>query len=292
MITWLGRLRAVAWAALLALLVAGFASFIWGALLIANLKTTPAIPWSFGAMAVVLLLLGLYLNGSGWPARTSRARHAYLRARLVPGRVLAWALLAGGLALAGLVGLWIVLVELTHVGGNPTIASASSAPLLTLSLLLVMGSLVSSISEEFAFRGYAQVALERKLGAVTAVAISSLFFMFWHGPTQGFEWSKLLFYYLVGVVFGTTAFLTQSIVPAWPVHLAGDLLFFFLVWPRDAARRFVWRDGADLSFWLALAGLIVFTALAVLAFRRLALVARASAAPERALERGPHMASG
>ncbi len=270
--TWLGRLRAVAWAALLALLVAGFASLTWGGLLLANLQASPAIPWSFPVMAVVLVLLGLYLNGAGWPRRTSLARHAYLRARLAPGRVLAWALLAGGLALAGLVGLWIVLVELTHVGGNPTLAGASTAPVVTLALLLVMGSLVSSITEEFAFRGYAQVALERKLGAVAAVALSSLFFMLWHGPTQGFEWSKLLFYYLVGVVFGIIAYLTQSIVPAWPAHLAGDLIFFFIIWPRDAARRFVWRDGADLSFWLALAALVIFTALAVLALRRLARV--------------------
>jgi membrane protease YdiL (CAAX protease family) len=292
MIAWVGRLRTVAWAALLALLVAGFASFTWGGLLIANLKTSPTVPWSFGVMAVVLLLLGLYLNGSGWPRRTSQARRAYLRARLVPGRVLAWALLAGGLALAGLVGLWIVLVELTHVGGNPTIPGAGSAPLLTLVLGLIMGSLVSSITEEFAFRGYAQVALERKLGAVAAVALSSLFFTLWHGPTQGFEWSKLLFYYLVGVVFGTTAFLTQSIVPAWPAHLAGDLIFFFIVWPGDAARRFVWRDGADLSFWLALAALIGFTALAVLAFRRLARVARASDAPEQVGAPVPRPAAG
>jgi hypothetical protein len=112
------------------------------------------------------------------------------------------------------------------------------------------------------------------LGVVGAVAISSLYFMLWHGPTQGFEWSKLLFYFLVGVVFGTIAFLTTSTVPAWPIHFAADLIFFFLIWPQDAMRRYVVHDGADVWFWGYAAATVVFTALAILAFRRLARVAR------------------
>lgn len=278
------RVRAIAWAAILALLVAGFASGVWGGLLVANLRVSPAIPWSVAVMAVVLWLLWQYLGGRWWPRSTSQQRRAHLRARLVPRRVLWWALLAGALALAALVGLWIVLVELTHVGGNPTIPGATAAPPLTIALALVMGSLVSSITEEFAFRGYAQVTLERAFPSVVAVAISSLFFMLWHGPTQGFDWSKLLFYFLVGVVFGTIAFLTASILPALPVHLAGDLIFFFLIWPHDAGRRFVWRDGPDAAFWLFAAQVIVFAALAILAFRRLArIIATETPRPQPAL---------
>jgi membrane protease YdiL (CAAX protease family) len=226
-----------------------------------------------------------YLGGRWWPKSTAVSRREHLRARLVPGRVLGWALLAGSLALVALIGMWIVLVELTKVGGNPTIPGSSAAPALTVALGLVMGSLVSSSTEEFAFRGYAQVTLERALGGVGAVTISSLFFTLWHGPTQGFEWSKLVFYFLVGVVFGTTAFLTKSILPAWPVHLAGDLTFFFLVWPQDAARRYIWRDGADVWFWLYAAATVVFAVLAVLAFRRLARVARSGPLTERSAVR-------
>lgn len=272
------RARAVLWAATLALLVAGFASLIWGGLLVANLSLTPAVPWSVVVIAVVLWLLWRYLGGRWPPRSTSARRRALLRARPVPRATLAWALLTGALALVALVGLWITLVELTHVGGNPTIPSATAAPVWTIALGLVMGSFVSSLTEEFAFRGYAQVTLERAFGGVGAVAISSLFFALYHGPTQGFAWSKLLFYYLVGTVFGTIAFLTQSTLPAWPVHLAGDLLFFFLIWPNDATRRFVWRDGADGAFWLFVALTVVFTALTLLAVRRLARIASATSA--------------
>lgn len=272
------RVIAVPLAAILALVVAGFASLVWGGLLVANLKTTPAIPWAVVVMAGVLVLLWQYLGGRWPPRSTAERRRGLLRFRPVPRVVLGWALLAGGLALVALVGLWIVLVELTGVGGNPTIPNANAVPAWTLALALVMGSFVSSLTEEFAFRGYAQVTLERAYGGVAAVAISSLFFTLYHGPTQGFFWSKLLFYYLVGVVFGTIAFLTQSSLPAWPVHLAGDLTFFFLIWPYDAARRLVVRDGADLAFWLWAALAVAGAVLAVLAFRRLSRVARKSAA--------------
>jgi membrane protease YdiL (CAAX protease family) len=255
--------------------VAGFFSLAWGALIVGNVNTTPAVPWSVAGMAIVLVVALLYLGGRWGPASTADWRQAHLRARLVPGHVLGWALLGGAFALVALVGLWIVLVELTKVGGNPTIPSSNRVPPVALGLMLVMGSFVSSLSEEAAFRGYAQVTLERVMGGAGAVAISSLFFMLWHGPTQGFQWSKLLFYFLVGVVFGTIAFLTQSTVPAWPIHLAGDLIFFFLIWPQDATRRYVVRDGADAWFWMYTAATVVFTALAIIAFRRLVLVARA-----------------
>jgi hypothetical protein len=95
--------RAVVWAAVLAFLVGGFFSLAWGVLIIANAITTPAIPWSVAVMAIVLVVALLYLGGRWGPTSTADWRRAHLRARLVPGRVLGWALLAGALALAALV---------------------------------------------------------------------------------------------------------------------------------------------------------------------------------------------
>ena len=272
-----GRILTVVWAGVVAFLIGGLSSLIWGALLVSNLALSPAIPWAVPAMALVLVLLWLYLGGRGWPRSTSQARRAYLRARPVSWRVLGWALVAGALSLVALVGIWIVLVELTKVGGNPTIPNYAAYPLLTVVLLLLMASLVSPLTEEAAFRGYAQVMLERAFPGVVAIVISSVFFALFHGPTQGFAWSKLLFYFLVGVAFGTIAYLTQSTLPAIPVHIAGDLTFFFLIWPHDAARRFVWRDGADVWFWLSVAQAILFAVLAIFAFRRLARAAKQAA---------------
>lgn len=250
--------------------VAAAGSLIWGGLLVANLRTTPAVPWAAAVMAVVLWLLWSYLGGRWWPARTSAARRGLLRARPVPARLFAGAVGAGLLALAALAGLWIVLVRVTGAGGNPTLDAVAAYPAITVVAGILMGSLVSPLTEEAAFRGYSQTLLERRFPTVAAIALSSAFFALWHGPTQGFGWSKLLFFFLVGVVFGTIAWLTGSVLPAIPVHIAGDLVFFTLIWPNDAARTVIWTHGADAWFWLHAAQTVGFAALAIAAFRWLA----------------------
>lgn len=260
---------AVVRAAVAALVVAGAGSLVWGGLVVANLHTTPAVPWSVAVMAAFLVAYTAYAGGWGPPRRTSEERRQHLRARPVPLDVFGWAVLAGLLALPALAGLWIVLVELTGAGGNPTMAAIAGYPPLTVALGLAMGSLVSPITEEAAFRGYAQVVLERRLPGAAAVVGSSILFALYHGPTQGFFWSKLLFFFLVGAVFGTIALITRSTLPALPVHIAGDVLFFTLIWPFDGGRPLVGRDGPDVWFWVAAAGCVVFTSLSILAFRRL-----------------------
>jgi hypothetical protein len=69
-----------------------------------------------------------------------------------------------------------------------------------------------------------------------------------------------------------TAYLTNSTLPAILPHMIGDLIFFTLVWPHDAARRLVLESGTDNGFWIHVAQAIVFTMLAVWAFQRLATV--------------------
>ena len=88
--------------------------------------------------------------------------------------------------------------------------------------------------------------------------IASVLFALAHGPTQGFLWPKLLFYILVGIAFGATAYLTDSTLPAIPVHFMGLLIFFTLIWPRDAARRLVLESGTDNWFWIHVAQAIAF----------------------------------
>lgn len=272
--TGLSRIRAVLWAAVIVSLISIVGAGTWNVLIVANLRTTPAIPWAFPVMALVLWLMWQYLSGRWWPRSTSRERHELLRANPVSLPVLGWALAAGILSIVALAGLWIVLVELTGIGGNPTLPSTSVYPPLTVTLLLIMGSLVSPLTEEAAFRGYGQVILERVFPGAAAIGISSVYFALWHGPTQGFFWSKLLFFFLVGVSFGTIACLTRSVLPAIPVHIIGDLTFFTLIWPFDASRPHVWQDGANLWFWIHLAQAIVFAVLAVLAYRKLVAVIR------------------
>jgi membrane protease YdiL (CAAX protease family) len=274
---------------LLAFAITIVAGGIWSALLVANLRSSPAVPWSVPAMALLLWLMWSYLGGRGWPRSTSEARRRCLRANRRSGRTYLWALVAGVLSVVALAGYWIMLFRLVKLPPN-ALSDVSSYPRMTVALMILMGSLVSPFMEEAGFRGYFQVALEREFRAPLAIVISSVVFALAHGPTQGFLWPKLLFYFLVGIAFGATAYLTNSTLPAIPAHFVGLLIFFILIWPRDAARRLVLESGTDNWFWIHVAQAIVFTVLAVWAFERLARVSSRDA-PSGPTNLGLHKAA-
>jgi membrane protease YdiL (CAAX protease family) len=243
---------------------------IWSALLLTNLRSTPAVPWSVPLMALLLWLMWGYLGGKGWPSSTSEVRRHHLRANERSVRTYRWALIAGVLSVVALAGYWIALFRLVKMPPN-ALPDVSGYPRATVALMIITGSLVAPMMEEAGFRGYFQVALEQEFRGVVAVSVSAFVFALAHF-THGIFWPKLLVYFLIGVAFGATAFLTNSTLPAILPHVIGDLTFFTLVWPNDAARKLIWDSGADSWFWVHVAQAIVFSVLAVMSFRRLARV--------------------
>ena len=262
------------WAGLLAIVISSLAGGVWTALLVANLATGPSIPWAVPVMAVILWLGWRSLAGDGPPRRTSAARRKLLRATPVSRAVLAWSIVAGTCAVVALAGLWILGFAFVAMPAN-ALPDTSGYPFLTSAAFVVMGSLVSPLSEEAGFRGYAQSLLERRFALPVAVAISSFWFVVPHLPVAGPYWPKLLVYFLAGVTFGTIAGLTGSILASIPVHIIGDVTFFVFVWPYDATRRLVSETGIDAMLWIHVAQVVVFAAIALLAFRRLARAVRA-----------------
>lgn len=263
------RLPTVLWTGILAFALTVLAGGIWTALLISNLATSPAVPWAVGVMVILLWLMWQYLGGKWGPRSTSQTRRRHRRARPLPAQVFILALLAGVLSLVALVGFWIVLFRLVKIPAR-ILPNYSGYPLLTIILVLLMASLVSSFAEEVGFRGYFQGSLERKVGGPTAIVIASLLIAPAHGLTQGFLWPVLLWYFFADVMFGAMAYLTGSILPGIVVHSIGLLIFFTLIWPYDAQRRLVWESGADAGFWINFAQAIIFSVLAIFAFRQLA----------------------
>ena len=260
---------------LLAFAITILAGGIWSALLVTNLQRSPAVPWSVPVMGLLLWLMWSYLGGKGWPQSTSDARRHYLRANRRSARTYLWSFAADVLSVVALAGYWIVLFRLVKMPPN-ALPDVSSYPRMTVALMILMGSLVAPFMEEAGFRGYFQVALEREFRGSVAVAVSSLVFALAHFA-HGILWPKLLVYFLVGVAFGATAYLTNSTLPAIVPHIIGDLTFFTLLWPHDAARRLVFDSGTDIWFWIHVAQAIVFTLLAVSAFQRLARESRQDA---------------
>jgi membrane protease YdiL (CAAX protease family) len=186
--------------------------------------------------------------------------------------VFAWALVAGGLSIVSLTGCWIVLFQLVAVHGNP-LPDFSQYPILTVALVIGMASLVAATAEEAGFRGYLQGILEQRFGGPLAILIAALVMEPGHGLTQGFAWPTLFFYLIVDVMFGTTAYLTKSILPSLCIHTIGLVIFFSMVWPNDPTRRLVRISGPDTWFWMHVAQAMIFAVLAIVVFKHLGSLA-------------------
>ncbi len=259
--------------ALLALVSTAVMSGLWSALLLVNLRYSPAVPWAPLPMAAALWVAWQYAGGRWWPGRTSSTRHLHLRANHVSRTIFVTALLAGSAGLGALSGLWILLFQTGLMRGN-TLPDFSAYPPQTLVVVLVTASVVGSFAEEAGFRGYLQVALERELAAPVAIIIAATALIPGHGLTQGFAWPTIVFYMLVDTMLGILGYVTNSIWPGAVVHATGLLMFFVLVWPFDSTRPVGAEAFQQEWFWIHAAQTVLFGTLALLAFRYLFRIAR------------------
>jgi membrane protease YdiL (CAAX protease family) len=270
-------LRAIGFGAI-SFLIAVFPGGVWTGLLIVNLRTNAKIPWAVAAMGFLLWLMYQYLNGGGPPRSTSGMRQRLLRAAPISALRFAWAILAGILSIIALAGLWIVLLQLARWPSH-ALPDFSRYPLVTVITVIIMASLVSSLPEEAAFRGYFQSFLEQKLSGPLAIGIAAAAMTPAHCLTQGFLWPIALFYFLVDSMLGTIAYLTKSILPGIAIHFTGLLVFFTLIWPYDATRVFISEGGAKRWFWIHIAQIVICGALGLLAFWRLKLQVQRESTP-------------
>jgi membrane protease YdiL (CAAX protease family) len=250
------------------------AQVVWTGLLATNLKVSPGIPWAVVVMAAVLWVLWRYFGGAWWPASTQAARRRYRRANHLPRRVLALALIAGLVALAGLIALWLVLTQLVRVPGNPAANFGNYSPL-TIVTLLVMASLVGAITEEVGVRGYMLTRLEGAVGGWLAVVVAAIVISPGHGITQGFLLPTLLWYLVADLMFGALSLLTRSILPGIAVHAVGLLAFFAVIWPTDRYRHAASLGDQPAAFWIELALCLVLFAASLYLFVQLASITTA-----------------
>jgi membrane protease YdiL (CAAX protease family) len=239
-------------------------------MVIANLRFHPELPWAAAVMAALLVLLLIYLRGWGWPRSTSATRQRLLRWNAIPLPIFGWAILTGLVSLVAMGGAWIATSDLIHIPPGITPKMAGT-PLVTVVSFLIMGSIAAPLSEEAAFRGYAQGLLERAWDwAPAAIVGSSILFAAVHF-TQGLYLPKLGLYFVAGLIFGTIAWLTNSLYAAMVVHSLADFEGFLLLWPHDShPHALITEGGRDPLFLPALAAVAIFGPLCIVAFRRLA----------------------
>src|SRR5579863_3543907 len=215
-----GAVLEIAWTGLFAVVFTALVSGVWGGVLLANLATSPALPWCVVAMGLILWAAWSFLGGRwGWSA-TKAARSVYLRSRPLPWPVMGWAVLAGVLWIVALAGFWVVLHRLFVAPTNP-LPDFSKYPVVTVIAALAMAGISGGVSEEAGFRGYFQGALERRGLGPAAILIAALVMAPEHALSQGFVWPNLLFYLLVDMMLGALAYVTRSIRPSIVVHALG-----------------------------------------------------------------------
>jgi membrane protease YdiL (CAAX protease family) len=241
----------------------------WALLVAANLKIFPGVPWSVPVMALYLSVL--------W----RHAPRTNLRANRLSEEVWAAALLAGGL---GLWALMLFLAALNRVVRLPAqqAGELSHVPVLTVVALVAMGSIVAGLVEEASFRGYMQKPIEERHGPVIAILVTGSLFGFAHFSHPEVTLMLMPYYLAVAAIYGTLAYLTNSIWPGVVLHAGGNMfvaLDFFArgqsEWQASATPApLIWESGPDASFWLSAVGALIVGAAAVAAYSALAAVAR------------------
>ncbi len=198
----------------------------WVVMATINARVHPEVPWAAFATLAWLVVYIAWLNGAGPPARWRASRRYRLRLwRPGPN---AWSREGAGvtLSLLGLIALLALMWILLGAPERPPDLSRYPSTAYIVSIM-VMGALVSGVTEEAGFRGYMQIGLER-FGPGKSLVITALVFTLVHA-VHG--WQTLLFLgpgiFIAGIAYGLLARHCGSILPGMAIHFLGDLSFTF-----------------------------------------------------------------
>jgi membrane protease YdiL (CAAX protease family) len=263
------------------LLVAIAGTGPWALLVAGNLRYWSSIPWAVPITAIYLWLFWRYVRGDGWPRSTSAARRESCRANAVAEDVWGMAVFAGLLGLVAVLLLQTVLGRLVRLPQQQEI-DPSKYPVWTVALWVLMSAAVAGVVEESAFRGYMQRPIERRHGPVAAILVTGIAFGLIHFTHAEVTLALMPFYLAVAAVYGSLAYLTDSIFPGMVLHAGGNVFSAFNLFvggrsewqPLAPPQPLVWESGADGSFWMSTVMLLMAGGAAVAAFSALRGAAR------------------
>jgi membrane protease YdiL (CAAX protease family) len=238
---------------------------------------------------VGVLALYVWWAGGGGPPRDTRParRTAFRRGSLSPAQW-AWGLV-GALSFAGTVHAAIVLlfrlvpfpIEAFRHGYD-----FSFIPSLPLKwLAVVVSALSAGVCEETGFRGYMQQPIERRHGALTAILVSSSFFMLLHLSKAWALLGMVPIVFGAGMLLGLLAWSSGSLIPSIIGHVVMDIGLFAYWWTGiagDFTARPITETGVDQPFIVACASLAASLAVVLVAIWRLRAVKKVSPGPTSA----------
>lgn len=249
----------------------------WAVFVSANSKYWPEVPWAVPATALCLWLFWRYVRGEGWPRSTSETRHTLSRVNRLPKDVWIMALFAGALGLVTIVLLQTVTSRIVTLPKQQDF-DASNYPLITVVFWVLMSSIVAGVVEETSFRGYIQGPIERRYGPVIAILMTGGLFGFAHFTHPEVTFILLPYYLAVAAVYGSLAYLTNSILPGMVLHAGGNMLGTFDLLARGrsewhapaSSEPLIWQTGTDAAFWVSCVAFLLVGVAAVRAYVRLA----------------------
>ena len=178
---------------------------------LANMSTTPAIPWMLPVGLAYLWVVFQFFNGRWGAKSTAIARRESMRARRLGRRE--WVA-----ALGAALPVMLFFITVTMISYR-LVAVPSEALLMpdmawwSTYTALLMISIVAGVSEEAGFRGYMQAPLEKRYGPLVAIAVASAFFWVAHlNHANGVPRVGALF--VMGASLGLLAWCARSILPA------------------------------------------------------------------------------
>ena len=275
------RLPVAVRAVLTGAIVATVGTTPWAVLVSANTRHWSAVPWAVPPTALYLWFFWRYVRGWGWPQSTAEARHTNCRANRLSPDVWGAALFTGGLGLLAVVLLQRVMTRLVTLPQQQDL-DASQYPFVTVLFWVLMSALVAGVVEETAFRGHMQRPIERRHGPVIAILVTGGLFGFAHFTHPEVTLVLMPFYLALAAVYGTLAYLTDSILPSLVLHAGGNVFGALDLFARGRSEwqaspgstALVWETGTDASFWVSLLAAVITVAAAVWAYAALARVAR------------------
>lgn len=169
--------------------------------------------WSLGIQGLWWAIVFFYV----YYVVSIKYRLPFLKALgFLPYRVPAAWFVALGILLAFLVGLTGHLIGAPEE--TPFMELLSDPD--TLWLMGIFAVLLGPVTEEVAFRGFLFRPLERGMGAVAAIGLTSIVFSSLHGSQYGWSWQILLLLFTAGIAFGFVRWKTGSLWPAIIMHMA------------------------------------------------------------------------
>ena len=245
--------------------------------IIANLRTTPRVPWMIVPTALWLWLFWWYLRGGGWPRQTAESRKHALRGDSLPARVWGWALLAGTFGIASTLALGFATLRVAGVTreGFASPINLSNYPMLSVICAIASISATAGVVEEAGFRGYMLSPIQRRHGWIVGILITGFMFFLDHHFSHAYAtFAFLPFFLAISIVHGLLVKYSGSIRPSVVLHGIADFLVIPIMYGLVGLFSVtpVSQTGFDAELAICLALTLFFALAAVVPFRRLAII--------------------